>query len=126
MSSRRDKLQGENFEREKIRGRDRQRLLDDNTAKRLEVRRVKAQLEAERGERSRLNSLALVQQTQETWRLRDEARATKQLGQKALRDEAGIKAGGQYTDLSSIHTPSRNRQSRKSVIQPLTPEDQPP
>ena len=57
---RRDKLQGEKFEREKIRERDRQRLLDDNTAKRLEVRRVKAQLEVERGERSRLNSLAVV------------------------------------------------------------------
>ena len=57
------------------------------------MRRVKEQQEAERGEKSRLNSLALVQQTEETWRLRDEARATKQ---KALQDEAGMKAGGHF------------------------------
>jgi hypothetical protein len=95
-----EKLQREKTEqralREKVRAGDRERKLDEDAARRLEVRRVKAQLEAERGERSRLNSLALIQQTQETWRLRDEARATKQLGQKVLRDEAGMKAGGQF------------------------------
>jgi hypothetical protein len=91
---RRDKLQGKKLEREKIREQERQRLLDDDAAKRLEVRRVKAQLEAERGERSRLNSLAIAQQTQETWRLQDEARAMKQRGRNELRDGASIKAEG--------------------------------
>jgi colicin import membrane protein len=95
-----DKLQREKTQqralREKVRAGDRQRKLDEDAAKRAEARRVKEQQEAERGERSRLNSLAIVQQTQEIWRLRDEARATKQLGQKALRDEAGMKAGGQF------------------------------
>lgn len=90
---RRNKLQGEKLEKEKIRQQDRQRLLDDDAAKRLEVRRVKAQLEAKQGERSRLNSLAIVQQTQETLRLRDEARSTKQ---RALRDEADMKARGRF------------------------------
>ena len=45
---------------EKLRARDRQRKLDDDAAKRAEVRRVKEKQEAERGERSRLNSLAVV------------------------------------------------------------------
>jgi hypothetical protein len=105
--------------REKIRERGRQRLLDDDAAKRLEVRRVKAQLEAERGERSRLNSLAIVQQTQETWRLQEEARATKQRGQKALRDEADMRAGAQLkrpatTQVAIDSSPKRTngRQSR--------------
>ncbi|KAH8591832.1 hypothetical protein B0O99DRAFT_266627 [Bisporella sp. PMI_857] len=92
---RRQKLEKQDL-REKIRARDRQRKLDEDAARRAEVRRGKEQQEAERGERSRLNSLALVLQTEETWRLRDEARTTKQLGQKALRDEAGMKARGQF------------------------------
>ena len=73
---RRNKLQGEIFEKEKIRRQERQRLLDDTAAKRLEVRLVKAQLGTEQGESSRLNSLAIVQQTQETLRFQDEARST--------------------------------------------------
>ncbi|KAH8800762.1 hypothetical protein F5884DRAFT_757608 [Xylogone sp. PMI_703] len=73
--------------KEKTRAADRQR-------QRAEVRRVKEQQEAERGERSRLNSLAIVQHTQETWRLRDEARATKLRGDNVLRDEADMRATG--------------------------------
>jgi hypothetical protein len=73
-------LQGQRFEkpdlREKIWERDRQRKLDA-AARRLELRRVKEQLEAVRGEKSRLDSLATVQRDREVWRLQNEARALK-------------------------------------------------
>lgn len=81
--------------REMIRERDRQarqRKLDDAAAR----RKAKKQLEVVRGERSRLNSLAIVEQDREVWRLQDEARAIKLCEQKRLRDEAGIRAGGAY------------------------------
>jgi hypothetical protein len=92
----RDKLQGEKIEREKIREQERQR---DDAAK----RRVKAQLEAERGERSRLNTLAIVQQTQETWHSQDEARATnlawakRITGRSQYKSWRPFKAPGEYS-----------------------------
>src|SRR5205814_116002 len=81
--------------REKIRARDRQRKLDEDAAKRAELRRVKEQQEAERAERSRLNSLAIVQQTRETLRLQEEARATRCRGENTPQADDGIKATGQ-------------------------------
>lgn len=76
--------------------RDRQRKLDAAAATRLEKRRAKEQLESARGEKARLDSLATIQQSQDLWRLKDEARALKLREQKKLRDEAGIRAGGAY------------------------------
>jgi hypothetical protein len=85
--------------REKIRELDRrarQSKLDDAAARRLELRRAKErskeQLQAARGEMSRLNSLASVEQDRELWRLQDE----KHREQRRLQDEAGIRAGGAY------------------------------
>lgn len=92
-------IQREKFEvldlREKIRERDRLRKLDDAAA-RLELRRVKEQLEAARGEQSRLNSLAVVGRHRELWHSQDEARALRLREQKSLLDEAGMRAGGAY------------------------------
>jgi hypothetical protein len=82
--------------REKIWERDRQRKLDAAAARRLELRRVKEQLEAVREEKSRLDSHTTVERARELWRLQDEARALKLREQKKLRDEAGIRAGGPY------------------------------
>ena len=82
--------------REKIRDRDRQCKNNDNAARRLELRRVKEQLEAVRGEKLRLDSLATVEQDRELWRLQDEARALKHREQERLREEAGLRAGGAY------------------------------
>jgi hypothetical protein len=59
------------------------------------VRRVKERQEAERAERSRLNSLAIVEQTQETFRLQEEARAARRRGENIPRADAGMKATGQ-------------------------------
>ena len=56
---RRQKL-GKQDLKEKLRARGRQRKLDEDAARRAEVRGVKEQQEAERGEKSRLNSLALI------------------------------------------------------------------
>jgi hypothetical protein len=92
-------LQREKFEvldlREKIQERDRLRKLNDAAA-RLELQRVKEQLQATRAEQSRLNSLAIIEQDRELWRLQEEARALKLREQKRLRDEAGMRAGGAY------------------------------
>jgi hypothetical protein len=84
------------LQREKIkfRAQDRQRKLEEDAARRAEVRRVKEQQKAERGERSRLNSLAIVQQTQEALRLQGVARATRHR-ENTPRDEAGIRATAQ-------------------------------
>lgn len=87
---------GEPDLREKILERDRQRKLDAAAATRLEKRRVKERLESARGEKARLDSLATIQQAQDLWRLKDEARALKLCEQKKMRDEAGIRAGGAY------------------------------
>jgi hypothetical protein len=77
-------------------GRARQHKLDDALARRIERRRAKDQVrareEAVRGEKSRLDSLASVEQSRELWRLRDE----KSRENKRLRDEAGVRAGGAY------------------------------
>ena len=66
---------------------------------RLERRKAKDQVRAEqeavRREKSRLDSLASVEQSRELWRLRDE----KSRENKRLRDEAGIRAGGAYKQL---------------------------
>ena len=55
--------------REKIQERDRQRKLDDAATRQLELRRgkerAKEQLEAVRGEKSRLDSLATIEQAQD-------------------------------------------------------------
>ena len=67
------------------------------------MRRVKEQQEAERGERSRLNSLAIVQQTQETLRLQGVARATRHCKENAPQDEARIKATGQSKRPADTH-----------------------
>jgi hypothetical protein len=92
-------LQREKFQvlglKEKARERDRLRKLDDDAA-RLELRKVKEQLEAARGEQSRLASLASVEQGRELWRLQDGERALKLAEQKRLQDEAGMRAGGAY------------------------------
>ena len=70
---RRDKLQGKKLERGKVQGQGWQHPLDDDDAvRRVGVQHVKAELEAERGEWSRLNRRAIVQQTQEAWRLQEE------------------------------------------------------
>ncbi|KAH8798359.1 hypothetical protein F5884DRAFT_143885 [Xylogone sp. PMI_703] len=72
----------------------------DNAARRAELRKakeqVKEQIEADRAEKARLNSLAVIEQDRALWHLQDEARALKLREQKRLRDEAGIKAGGAY------------------------------
>jgi hypothetical protein len=87
--------------REKIRELDyraRQSKLDDSTARRLELRRVKErvkeQLEAVCGEKSRLDSLATIEEARDLWRLQDKARAIKRREQNRLQDEAGIRARG--------------------------------
>jgi hypothetical protein len=77
--------------REMIR-RARQSKLDDATARRLALRRVKEQLEVARGEKLRLDSLASIEQARELWHLQEE----KHREQKRLRDEAGTRAGGAY------------------------------
>lgn len=89
--------------REKLRARDKQRKLDEDVAKRAEVRRVKEKQEVERGERSRLNSLAIVQQTQETLRLQGVARATRHCKENAPQNEACIKAIGQSKRPEDTH-----------------------
>jgi hypothetical protein len=74
----------------------RRRRLDNAAAERLEERRERqreqAQQAAARGEKSRLNSLASVEQARELWRLKDNDIREK----KRLRDEAGIRAVGAF------------------------------
>ena len=89
--------------REKLRARDRQRKLDEDADKRAEVRRGKEKQEAERGERSRLNSLTIVQQTQETLRLQGVARATRHYKENAPQNKARIKAIGQSKRPADTH-----------------------
>ena len=87
--------------REKNREQERQRKLDDKTALHLERQRIRGEeqklLEAAREERSRLDSLASVEQTQEIQRLYEEDLRER----KRLRDEAGIRAGGGYKRLAA-------------------------
>ena len=59
-----------------------QEILRQALQHRLEQRRIKEQLEAVREEKARLDSLAIVERDRELWRLQDEARANKILGQK--------------------------------------------
>jgi hypothetical protein len=97
--------------RERILERDRERKLENATARRLELRRAKDARRLElrrakdrvreqeavvRGEKSRLDSLASVEQARELWRLQEETRDIKHRDRKRLRDEAGIRAGGAY------------------------------
>jgi len=67
------------------------------------VRRVKEKQEAERGERSRLNSLAIVQQTQETLRLQGVARATRHCKENATTKRGSYKARGQSKRPADTH-----------------------
>jgi hypothetical protein len=74
----------------------RQRKLDDALARRVERRsakdQVRAQEEAVRAEKSRLDSLASIEQSRELWRRKDDNLREK----KRLRDEAGMRAGGGF------------------------------
>lgn len=72
--------------------RDRQRKLDGDAARRAEVQRVKDQQEAKRAEKSRLNSLAIVQQTQETLRLQGVVRAIRHRKENTLQGETVVRA----------------------------------
>jgi hypothetical protein len=85
----------------------------DAAARRLELRRVKERLEAERGEKSRLAGLAIIEQNRQLWRLQDEARAVKLYEQKRLRDEAGMRAGGAYK--RPVSSPQASGPSAKRV-----------
>jgi hypothetical protein len=109
-----DKLRRERTDqrdlRERCRARERQRKLDEDAARRAEVRRVKEQQEADREERSRLNSLAIVQQTQETLRLQEVARAMKHREENIPRGEAGIRATGRSKRSADTQQATRSRQ----------------
>ena len=80
-------------------------------AKRLELRRVKEQLEVDRGEKARLNSLAIVEQDRELWRLQD----NKHCEQKRLRDEAGLRARGAFKRPVAGQQPTKPLAKRRLV-----------
>jgi hypothetical protein len=73
-----------------------QEILRQELQHRLEQRRIKEQLEAVREEKARLDSLAIVERDRELWRLQEEARANKILGQKRLRTGSGIRPRGAH------------------------------
>jgi hypothetical protein len=83
----------------------RQRKLDDVVTRRIELRRakdrVREQEAAVRGEKSRLDSLASVEQARELWRLQEKNHTER----KRLRDEAGIRAGGQFKRPAATQLP---------------------
>jgi hypothetical protein len=94
-----------------VRRRAQQRKLDDATARRLEMQRLKEELAAVRTEKLRLDSLASEKQNRELWHSREQARVK----QKRLRDDAGIRAGGGYKRTVTIQQAPDSSVKRRLV-----------
>ena len=73
-----------------------QKILRQALQHRLEQKRIKEQLEAVREEKARLDSLAIVERDRELWRLQEEARANKILGQKRLQTDSWLRPRGAH------------------------------